>query len=299
MIRVANAPCSWGILEFNGQAQKLGYAQVLDELQETGYAGTELGDWGFMPTDPGQLRRELAQRNLALLGAFVPVRFRDPQAHDQGEAETLRTARLLSEVAGEAPFIVLADDNGGDETRIQHAGRITPEQGLSSEQWDVFAAGVERVARSVREETGLRSVFHHHAGGFVETPDEVRRLMSLTDPALVGLCFDTGHYCFGGGDPVAAIDEYGSRIWHVHFKDFDEEVARQGRQNAWDYFEAVRNGIFSELGQGSVDFAAVRDALQRYGYDGWIVVEQDVLPGMGTPKASARRNREYLYEIGL
>lgn len=299
MIRVANAPCSWGILEFDGEAQKLHYGQVLDELQETGYTGTELGDWGFMPTEPAQLQRELAHRNLALLGAFVPVAFSDPAAHDQGLAETLRTARLLSEVAGEVPFIILADDNGNDPTRTQHAGRITAEQGLGPEQWQVYAAGVERLARAVREETGLRSVFHHHAGGFVETPDEVRQLLDLTDPELVGLCFDTGHYRFGGGDPVSAIDEFASRIWHVHFKDFGETVAEQARQNGWDYFESVRNGIFSELGQGSVDFPAVLSALQRHEYSGWIVVEQDVLPGMGTPKASAKRTREYLDESGL
>ena len=52
MIRVANAPCSWGALEFDLEGEAPGYVQVLDEIAETGYAGTELGDWGFMPTDP-------------------------------------------------------------------------------------------------------------------------------------------------------------------------------------------------------------------------------------------------------
>ncbi len=47
-IKIANAPCSWGVLEFELEGKFLGYEQVLNEIAETGYAGTELGDWGFM-----------------------------------------------------------------------------------------------------------------------------------------------------------------------------------------------------------------------------------------------------------
>ena len=58
-------------------------------------------------------------------------------------------------------------------------------------------------------------------------------------------------------------------------------------------------GIFPELGQGDVDFPAVLHELEHIGYDSWIVVEQDVLPGMGSPRQSAQRNRDYLRSIGL
>lgn len=296
---VANAPCSWGILEFEGQPKAAGYQQVLDEMRETGYAGTELGDWGFMPTDPAQLRDELEQRGLALLGAFVPVALANAAAHETGVAQALQTARLLAAVAGAEPFIVLADDNGSQPVRTQHAGRIRPEMMLAEAGWRTFAASAEQVARAVREETGLRTVFHHHAAGYVETPEEVDRVLSLTDPELLGLCLDTGHYQFGGGDPAAAIGRYGSRIWHVHFKDFDPAVAAQAEQEGWDYFAALHHGVFCELGRGAVDFPAVIAALQEQGYGGWIVVEQDVLPGLGTPKESASRNRAYLRSLQL
>jgi inosose dehydratase len=95
------------------------------------------------------------------------------------------------------------------------------------------------------------------------------------------------------------LSRYADRVWHVHFKDCDPAVARQAGERGWDYFEAVRRGIFCELGHGSVDFPAMATALAARGYGGWVVVEQDVLPGMGTPAASARRNREYLHSIGL
>ncbi len=298
-IRVANAPCSWGVLEFDLEGEAVGYARVLDEMRDTGYVGTELGDWGFLPTEPEVLRRELDVRGLRLVGAFVPVALADPASHAAGEALALRTARLLAAVGGEEPFIVLADDNGKDPIRTRHAGRIRPEHGLSEAQWRTFAAGAERIARAVRAQTGLRTVFHHHCAGYVETPAEVDTLMRLTDPELLGLCLDTGHYRFGGGDPLEALRRYGDRIWHVHFKDHQPQVAARARKQGWDYFESVRQGVFCELGQGDVDFAAIVATLREQGYAGWIVVEQDVLPGMGTPKESAQRNREFLRSLGL
>jgi inosose dehydratase len=298
MIKIANAPCSWGILEFDLEGEAAGYTQVLDEIKGTGYNGTELGDWGFMPTEAMVLKQELQSRNLEMLGAFVPVDFSSSDAHAAGAETAIRTAILLTAV-GASPVIVLADENGKDPIRTQNAGRILPEHGLNDEQWAVFANGVEYVARAVLEATGLRCVFHHHCAGFVETPAEVAKLLALTDPELIGLCFDTGHYTFGGGDALEGVRKHASRIWHFHFKDHEPNIAIQARQNEWDYFASVRNGIFCELGKGNVDFAAVIKELQKAGYDGWGVVEQDVLPGMGSPKESAERNRAYLRTLGL
>jgi len=299
MLKIANAPVSWGVLEFELEGETQLYGQVLDEIQETGYTGTELGDWGFLPTEPEELKRQLRTRSLDLVAAFVTVALADRDAHKAGETIALRTARLLAEVGGENALINLADENGSVAVRTSNAGRIKAEHGLSKEQWKIFADGVSRIANAVHKETGLRLVFHHHCAGYVETPDEVEALISLTDPTLVGLCLDTGHYCFGGGDPVRAVEQYGDRIWHVHFKDSQPEIAARSRHEGWDYFQSVREGIFCELGKGEVNFPAVIQALRDKGFDRWIVVEQDVLPGMGTPKESALGNRNYLRSIGV
>ncbi len=309
-IPIANAPCSWGALEFEGlQGEQVAYSQMLDELRDTGYAGTELGDWGYMPTEPGALRAELERRGLAMVGAFVPVALKYPGAHAAGGEYALRVARLLAAVADSSPaapppLIVLADDNGSDPQRTLNAGGVTPEMGMSREEWAIFARGAERVARAVREETGLRTAFHHHCAGYVDTPEEIDRLLDLTDPDLLGLVFDTGHYLFGSGglDGSIVLDgfkRHRERIWHVHFKDCQLEVARRSREEGWDYFSSLRHGIFCELGQGGVPFPAVVEQLATWNYRGWIVVEQDILPGMGSPKASAQRNRDYLRNIGL
>jgi inosose dehydratase len=299
MIKIANAPCSWGALEFDLEGESPDYLQVLNEIAETGYAGTELGDWGFMPTDPKKLSQEIHGRNLKLLGAFVPVFLKDPAAHQAGIEVTVRTARLLAAVEGDLPLIVLADENGRVPERLKNAGRATPEMGLDEAEWQVFAEGAAIVAEAVKKEAGLRTAFHHHCAGYVETPAEIAKLMSMTDPGLLGLVFDCGHYQFGGGDAVDGLRKYGNRVWHFHFKDYHPGVGKQVAQNGWDYFQAVRKGVFCELGKGEVDFQALMRELKKLDYDGWGVVEQDVLPGLGKPKESAKRNREYLHSLGV
>jgi inosose dehydratase len=298
-MKVANAPCSWGVLEFGLEGKTAGYQTVLKEMSDTGFLGTELGDWGFMPTDATVLKDSLADQNLDLIGAFVPVNFINPIAHERGARTAIKIAALLSEVNPDEAKIVLSDENGHNPVRRKLAGRIKPQHSLKTSEWDIFAEGVEFVAKRVLEETGVESVFHHHCAGFVETPEEIRQLMDRTDPSLVGLCFDTGHYAFGGGDPVNGLIQFSDRINHVHFKDWAQKISEESAANEWDYFESVGNGIFCELGKGSINFEAVLKELQSQNYDGWIVVEQDILPGMGSPKESAQRNREFLKSIGI
>jgi inosose dehydratase len=297
-------------LEFEGlEGKAIPYSQMLDELKETGYEGTELGDWGYMPTKPEQLYDELANRGLVMLGAFVPVALKDADAHKAGAAESLKIARLLGDVAekggyDQLPFLALADDNGTDAVRTKNAGRTNHEMSMTEEQWKVFARGAENIARTVKSQTGLRTVFHHHCGGFIERPDEVARLLEMTDGDLLGLVLDTGHYTYGSGknDPqivLEALELFAERIWYMHFKDCHPQIADSSRDREWDYFEAVRKGVFCELGQGCVGFPEVLNWLKHQDYDGWIVVEQDVLPGMGSPKESALHNRQYLRSLGV
>jgi inosose dehydratase len=300
-LRVGNAPCSWGALEFEGtKGESIPFGRMLDELAGTGYTGTELGDWGYMPTDPAVLRGELDRRGLVMLGAFVPVALKELDAHAPGLEVALKTARLLAAVAADPkPYLVLADDNGAVPERTLHAGRVTPELGLSAREWANFADGANRIGRAVFDQTGLRTVFHHHCAGYVETPDEIERFLDLTDPEAIGLVFDTGHFAYGAGhfDIAGALRRFASRIQYVHLKDCSPEVAAQAREAGWDYFEALRHGVFCELGRGGVDFSAVLRWLDERAYSGYVLIEQDVLPGMGAPRDSARRNRDYLRSI--
>lgn len=305
-IRVANAPCSWGTIE--GRGSGIPFERMLDELATTGYVGTELGDYGYMPTEPDRLVEELGKRDLVMLGAFIGVELRRPGSVDEARPRLTAVASLLAATRNPeaSPYLILADDNGRSPSRHRHAGRITRDLGLSRDEWNTFTRNAEDVARIVCDAAGLETVFHPHCAGYVETPDETERFLNDTDPELLGIVFDTGHYVYGSGEAdtngrsaVAGLERFWERVPYVHFKDCEPRVAGSAREEGWDYTTAVRRGVFCELGEGSVDFAAVLAFLRKHGYEGWITVEQDVLPGTGTPKESARRNRDYLRTLGL
>ncbi len=295
-IRMGNAPVSWGIYEFKDIEPKYPYARVLDEIVETGYTGIELGPWGYLPTDPAVLKPELDKRGLQLLSSYVPVKLVDANAHTAGEEHALMVGRLLA--ACGAQVIVLADDNGTVPELVAQAGRRKG-SALTPAQWDVFAAGVNRIARKVFDELGLKIMFHHHCGGYVETPEETRIFLDRTDANLVGLCLDTGHYQYAGGDALEAVKTYGERVRYLHLKDCDPNIRELCIKEKLNYFQATQAGVFCELGKGNVDFPAILTHMESLGYNGWAIVEQDVLTDdLDAPRRSARRNRDYLKKLG-
>lgn len=284
---------------------------MLDELVETGYQATELGDLGYLPTEEAALREALLSRGLALLGGFEAVPLLQAGIVLERRERLLRIARLMAAVAdaghaGRRPWFILADDSAERPARMANAGRITAAQALDPAERARFAANAEEVARLVEGETGLRTLYHHHCGHHVETPEEIDAFLGATDPALIGLVFDTGHAVYGSGEAdgdgqlaVRLMERWWERVAYVHLKDCHPGLAEEARRDGWDYARAVGAGLFCELGQGSVDFAAVLASLRQRGYADWVTVEQDVLPGMGTPAASAHRNRETLRALGL
>ena len=294
-IKVGNAPVSWGVMEVAGWGQQVPYGQVLDEISEAGYAGSELGPYGYFPTEPNALMSELSARGLQLVASFVPIPLAHPERHEAGYHEAMKVAQLLARSG--APLIVLADEMS--EERIAVSGRIDEARdGMNDLQWDAAMRLIGRVAEACRE-LGLSPVFHHHAGTFVETPKEIARLCESTDPDLLGLCLDTGHYFFGGGDPVDAVRLYGARIRHLHLKDVQLPVLKAARQNEVGFLEAVRRGVFCELGDGAVDLNKVIQDMIAGGYSGWAIVEQDVDPRSAgvKPLESAIRSRQYLRDV--
>ncbi|MFQ5471560.1 MAG: TIM barrel protein [Dehalococcoidia bacterium] len=304
-IRIASAPCSWGVLSgFGAESDFPAPEDVLDGIVATGFEGTELGDPGFMPEAPDLVASMLRSRGLSMVGALVPVALADRANHNAGVRSAIKTARVLAACDGPDAWnggaqVVLADANGKNAMRVENAGRIRPEHGLSDDEWRAFADGANLVARAVKDETGLRTAFHHHCAGFIETPEETERLLDMTDPDLVGLCYDTGHYAYAGGDALNGLRRFRERIWHVHFKDCHPSIAEEARANGWSYFDAVGNGLFFTLGGGLVDFAAVVDEVRSSGYSGWIVVEDELPPGKGNAFEANENDRELLRGLGI
>ena len=315
-IRVAHATCSWGTIEGFGEATP--WATMLDQLAGAGYAATELGDLGYLPDEPGALRAALEARGLALLGGFEGVDLGAPDAVERHRTRLVKVAKLLAAAGdvgdpGRRPYFILADATCADPERTRLAGRVPRNLRLDAAAHATFARNAASIARIVAEEAGLRTLFHHHCGGWVEPPDEIARFLNAVPAGLVDLVFDTGHFTYGTGQPDArpedppgsgraaleGLERFWGRVPYVHLKDCDPAVAARARAEGLDYREAVGAGVFCELGQGSVDLEGVLDFLRARGYADWVTVEQDVLPGMGTPEASARRNRDVLRGLGL
>lgn len=300
-MRVGNAPVSWAVYEADRPNPP--FAQVLDQIAAAGYEGTELGPFGYLPTDPAALARELGSRGLALGSSFVPLPLEDASRRAQSVEAVLRVGRLLQSQG--VAEVILADDEGPDRTAV--AGRVPKAGGggWNDAQWREMALTVNAVAHALRDTLGMRVVMHHHAGTFIETPDEVDRFLRETDADLVGLLLDTGHYAYGGGDSVECVERHGDRIRYVHLKDALASELDHIRNTSVGMDEAWRRGVFCPLGKGVVDFPRVVEALRRRGYSGWMIVEQDIVPTPDgrldpDPFESAKASRIYLREeVGL
>jgi inosose dehydratase len=300
MIRLAAAPVSWGVTEVAEGAARLPWQQVMDEIAAAGYAATELGPFGYYPTDAATLRAALDARGLTLTSAFVPLPLHDPAGFESAAEEAMTIARLLADLG--AGYIVLA--SAGDTLRAECAGQIAPDIvfGMEPAQWDVAARQVESFAQRLLP-LGLQTVFHHHAGTYVETPAELRALCDRTSAELVGICLDTGHYVYGGGDPRAALATYRDRIRYVHLKDIDAGRLAQARSEGWSFVTGVERGVFCALGGGAADIEGCVADLRALGYEGWAVVEQDIIGERDAdgrmPLAGMSAARAYLRGLGL
>lgn len=294
-IRIGNAPCSWGV-EFADDPRNPTWETVLQQCAEAGYKGIELGPVGFMPEDPVVLGDALAQRDLELIGGVVFRPFHDPLAWNDVLDATHRTARSLA--AHGANHLVLIDSIS--DRRAPTAGRVQEAEQLSAAEWDGLRNRLAEAARIGTQEYGLIVSIHAHAAGFMDFEPELERLLDEVDESLLKICFDTGHHSYAGFDPVAFMKRHMDRISYVHFKDTDPKVKAHVIENRIGFYDACGQGMFCNLGQGEVDFPAVRELLESSGYDGWCTVEQDCDPLLDPdPVGDARKNRDYLKSIGF
>ena len=294
-IRIGNAPCSWGV-EFASDPRNPTWQHVLKECAEAGYKGIELGPVGFMPEDPAVLGEGLSEHGLELIGGVVFRPYHDPNAWDDVLDATHRTAKALR--AHGAQHMVLIDSIS--PRRAPTAGRAGEAEQMDKAEWTAYRDRLAESARIGTEEYGLTVGIHAHAGGFLDFEPELERLLEEVDEKILKICFDTGHHSYAGFDPVAFMKKHINRISYMHFKDIDPAVKAKVIENRTGFYDACGQGIFCNLGEGDVDFPAVRQVLLDAGFEGWCTVEQDCDPTLDPDTlGDARKNREYLESIGF
>jgi inosose dehydratase len=283
--RIAAAPISWGVCEVPDWGWQYDADTVLNQMRDLGLAATEFGPDGFLPEDPAEKANKLAELGLRAVGGFVPVVLHDPAYDPAPEVERA----LEGFIAAGAGTLVLAAATGQDG----YDGRPV----LDETGWSTLLANLDRLA-AIAETQGVRGTLHPHVGTMVENADDVNRVL---EGSSIGLTLDTGHLLIGGVDPVVLALQHADRIRHTHLKDVDAAWAAKVQTGEVSYTDAVRQGMYRPLGRGDIDLAAIVTALEKVGYDGWYVLEQDTIlqarPNGDGPAVDVRTSIDHLRSI--
>jgi inosose dehydratase len=292
-ITIGSAPDSWGVW-FPSDAKQTPWGRFLDEIVLAGYEWTELGPYGYLPTDLPTLRAELDKRGLKVSATFAMGHLEKPSAWPDLERQVLGSGELLA--ALDAPFLVLIDDTYSD----LFTGKQTAQARLDDNAWKRLIESTHKVADIVKDRFGLKLVFHPHAETHVEYEDQIEAFLDQTDPDRVFLCLDTGHHAYRGGDPIAFFRKHHRRIPYLHLKSVDGQMQKRVEAERIPFAIAVGKDMFCEPSKGVVNFDALRDALRDVDYVGLATVEQDMYPApFDKPLPIAKRTRTYLREIGI
>ncbi len=294
-IAVGNAPCSWGV-EFPDSPSNPPWLDVLDETSRAGYRGTELGPVGYMPEDVARVEDSLAERGLAMTAGVLFRPFHDADAWEELLDSLHRTCRMLRPLGAE--HVVFIDSLS--PARSQWAGDAASAPRLATAELAALHGRIRDAATICREEYGLTPSLHAHAGGCIEFEDELEQALDAVEGDLLGLCLDTGHSLYAGFDPISVLRRHASRVSYVHLKDLDTATLRRCLVERVGFYEACARGVFCRLGEGAIDFRALKRSLEDIGYEGWATVEQDRGPfSVQSSFDDARANFEFLKAAGL
>ncbi|NQX61623.1 myo-inosose-2 dehydratase [Paenibacillus qinlingensis] len=285
-------PINWVGEDVKEHGADTTFEQIVDEIQKLGLTGTEMGR--KYPTDINVLKKELSDRGIGLVSQWKSVLFSDP-AYREEELEAYRkhvlflkemgsTVISTAEVGGSLHFDPRRTPNEKEVLRLDEAG------------WQSLAEGLNR-AGAIAAEHGLKLTYHHHGGTVVESPEEIDRLMELTDPSLVYLLFDTGHTYYGGGDPLTVLRKHYNRIAYIHLKDIRQAVLDEARAEQVDFVTCIRKGVFTVPGDGCLDFAPIFKELLGREYTGWAMLEGEQDPATHNAYEYAKNALNYINSL--
>ena len=305
-ITITTAPCCWGVDDI-ANPNLPPWRQVLSEAAAAGYGGLELGPHGYMPLDPEAVAAELGLRGLYVVAGTIFDNLVDPVNRDSLERQARRICAVITALpkpplaAGQrfaAPYLTVMD--WGHEARDYAAGHSDRAVRLDDAAWTGMVANIRAVARIARDEWGVRAVIHPHAGGHIEFADEIARIARDVPADEAGLCLDTGHAFYAGMDPVAALDRHWDRLDYIHFKDIDAAKHADVMARRIRFFDACAEGVMCPIGDGCIDYPAIKTLLDRRGYAGFVTVEQERDPlNAGGSLADVGKSRRYLETVGF
>src|SRR5471030_1762687 len=287
-IRIGINPISWSNDDLPSLGGETPLSTALSEGKSIGYEGFELN--GKFPKDAEGVRDVLRPYDLALVSGWYSSRLAQRTAAEEIDAIAGHVQLLAQNGASVLVYGEVADSIQGQRIPLIERPRFHTEKA-----WQDYAEKLNELARFTLSQ-GVRLAYHHHMGTYVESPDDVDRLMALTGPEL-GLLFDSGHMTFGGGDAVAVLRKHIARVSHVHCKDVRPAVTKMARNANWSFLQSVMNGAFSVPGDGCIDFDGVLRLLYQHGYEGWLVVEAEQDPAVAPSYQYAEMGFQHLTQL--
>lgn len=289
---LGSAPDSWGVW-YADDPQQTPWERFLDECAGAGYTRIELGPYGYLPTDPARLRDEVERRGLTVTAGTIFEHLHRQDSWDSTWSAVSAVAELTAALGAQHVVVI------PDFWRDPDTGDVLEEAALTDAEWPTYAAQVNRLARQIRDDFGLRTQFHPHADSHVDTHQNVERFLAETDPELVTLCLDTGHIAYCGGDNLRLIQDHPKRIGYVHLKQIDPAVVGKVRAEGIGFGEAVRLGAMCEPPLGVPEMPPILEALAGLDVELFAIVEQDMYPcPPDQPLPIATRTLQYLQTCG-
>lgn len=285
-------PINWVGEDVHEHGADTPFEQIVDDMQRLGLAGTEMGR--KFPKETAILKRELDRRGLQLVSQWKSVLFSDAAYREAELAAYEQHVLFLKEMGS---TVISTCEVGGslhfDPRRTPNEKEVIP---LDEAGWRSLAEGLN-AAGAIARAHGLKLTYHHHGGTAVERPEEIDRLMELTDPGLVYLLYDTGHAYYGGSDPLALLRKHYDRIAYVHLKDVRNPILAEARAEKADFITCIRKGVFTVPGTGDLDFRPIVEELLDRGYNGWAMLEGEQDPARYPAFEYAARAIAYLESL--
>ncbi|SDM82528.1 inosose dehydratase [Paenibacillus sp. yr247] len=285
-------PINWVGEDVKEHGADTTFEQIVDEIQALGLTGTEMGR--KYPSDPVILKAELAKRGIGLVSQWKSVLFSDPAYREEELLAYRKHVEFLKEMGS---TVISTCEVGGS---LHFDPRRTPNEKevlrFDEAAWSSLAEGLN-AAGAIAQEYGLKLTYHHHGGTAVEQPEEINRLMELTDPKLVYLLFDTGHAYYGGADPLTVLRNHYDRIAYIHLKDIRQDVLDQARAANADFVTCIRQGVFTVPGDGCLDFGPIFRELLARGYNGWAMLEGEQDPAVHPAYEYAKKSLDFIQTL--
>lgn len=305
-ITIGCAPCCWGVDGLKNP-HLTDWRHVLQEAARAGYTGIELGSYGYIPLDAGLVRSELEGLGLSITAGTIFDDLVAPANRPSLLRQTREICALIKQLPelptepGQhfaTPYLVAMD--WGHTERDYAAGHSDRAPRLNAEHWATMVAHIRQIATVAWNEFGIRVVIHPHAGGYIESADEIDRILDEVPHSYAGLCLETGHLYYSGMDPAQWLRRHAARLDYVHLKDIDATLFQQVLGKHIAFFDACAHGVMCPIGQGVINYWEVRQTLREIGYHGYITVEQERDPRNASSSLSdVLASRNYLCTAGF